>query len=135
MNQGRFNRRHKKQRRPGFPYYSHAEAKFGKEYAIWGSGCESNSRAKVHYVKKAESTPTKDISSDETRGDSDVPTAEIDLKTAIEFPKLEMKKPITVRGDELKEVMGGRSLHSVPRVEHKFRDIAKDIPLPAFLKA
>ena len=87
---------------------------------------------KIQYVKKAKNdlTPSKDISSDETK-DSDTPHP----KSIPSFSKLETKESSPVSKNELREVMMEKTKWYIPKVEHKFKTITKDIPLPHLLDA
>ncbi len=105
---------------------------------------EKRPRGKLQYVKKgkAELTPTKDTSSDETRADSDVPAVEPTpcLPVTCSFSELKECETILVTPDELREVMTGKgkdksAMCYMPRVQPRALCPAHLIPLPDFLSA
>ena len=95
---------------------------------------------KVHYAKKTglEQTPTKDISSDETKGDSDVPTSELANCETLPSPcKSNTEAVMTVTKEDLNDLISGKGiirgeLLTVPK-EDKFINVSNIIPMPDFM--
>ena len=91
-------------------------------------------KSKVRYVKKVEEQLEfiQELSSDDTKGDSDISIVEI-VSPRGESPKVKFGKSTMISEEELNRIISGKGNKFAPKVKDQFRKIEKTIPMPSFL--